>query len=82
MRKLDVINRGLGGYNSRWGLTVLKQVQVAICISAEMILNVGCSISVLREDGRSTSLSQSEAIRDLVGCVFIPKRHQVIEINS
>ncbi|KAF9507774.1 hypothetical protein BS47DRAFT_277948 [Hydnum rufescens UP504] len=26
VRKLDVINRGLGGYNSEWGLTVFKQI--------------------------------------------------------
>jgi lysophospholipase L1-like esterase len=29
-RKVDVINRGFGGYNSRWALPVLEQVRVCL----------------------------------------------------
>lgn len=29
-RKLDVVNRGFGGYNSRWGVKLLEQVLAQI----------------------------------------------------
>lgn len=31
-RKLDVLNRGLSGYNTEWGIPVFEQVYIRIVI--------------------------------------------------
>uniref|UniRef100_A0A383VB09 SGNH hydrolase-type esterase domain-containing protein n=1 Tax=Tetradesmus obliquus TaxID=3088 RepID=A0A383VB09_TETOB len=36
-RKLDVVNRGCGGYNSRWGLKLLEQVLAQVASSGQQV---------------------------------------------
>ncbi|KAF6252036.1 putative esterase [Scenedesmus sp. NREL 46B-D3] len=36
-RKLDVVNRGFGGYNSRWGLKLLEQVLQQVAASGQQV---------------------------------------------
>jgi hypothetical protein len=35
--QLDVVNRGFGGYNSRWGLKLLEQVLLQVAASGQQV---------------------------------------------
>ena len=79
-RKLDVLNRGLSGYNTEWAIPVFEQVSLAMhtLFTQTRLQSRGMrqgyantneidpSLTVLRETTRTTTRSQSSHSHNLV----------------